>query len=310
LASILFLKIIDLKYRRASLRLPASILLASIFVATAAFIFREFIQHDVLKNLSYGQRGDPLQTLDIYQHAGSVERPTLIYFHGGGWVKGRSKDDVSVLRMPFFWAGWNIVNVEYRDTESASAPAALEDALCATSWIFHQANRYHFDTHRIVAMGYSAGGLLALATGSVPQSAGFAQACDSDSDVTPRPAAIIDWAGISDVNELTTGDLARPFAIAWIGAGPDAQDLARRVSPITYVGRGLPPTFMVHGDADPVVPFSQSTKLQAALNNAAVPNYLWIVSGGRHVEFGKIETVRAYAGMMWFLHNNGIQILP
>src|SRR5260370_7222628 len=59
-------------------------------------------------------------------------------------------------------------------------------------------------------------------------------------------------------------------------------ELARRLSPLTYVRKGLPPMLMIHGDADQTVPYDQSVRLTTALKTAGDDAELITVAGGKH----------------------------
>src|ERR1044071_4458007 len=90
--------------------------------------------------------------------------PTVVFFQGGGWTGG-AKEGGTFGFLPYLDMGWAVVNVEYRTTAVALAPAAVEDARCALRWVYRNAKQYNFDTNRIVVSGQSAGGHLALMTG-------------------------------------------------------------------------------------------------------------------------------------------------
>ena len=66
----------------------------------------------------------------------------------------------------------------------------------------------------------------------------------------------------------------------------DAPELARQASPLTHVRRGGPPTLLVHGDADVLVPAAQSRRLHAALLAAEVSSTLEILPGYSHMLTG------------------------
>ncbi len=175
--------------------------------------------------------------------------------------------------LPWLEMGWNVVNVEYRMARVALAPAAVEDGLCALRFAVAQAKTYGIDTSRIVVSGESAGGHLALTTGMIPDSAGFTNVCagggftTSESGV-PKVAAIINWYGITDVADLLAGSNSKAYAVQWLGSLPNREEVARSVSPMTYVRSGLPPILSIQGDADPIVPYSQNVRLRDALTKA------------------------------------------
>ena len=236
--------------------------------------------------------------LDVYQASGEQPHPTLIYIHGGGWVEGRKEEDV-LEAIPFLEKGWSVVNVEYRLAGVSLAPAAVEDCRCALRWVIEHAKDYKFDPNRIVLMGHSAGGHLSLITGMLPLSAGLDRECAGDKEL--RVAAIIDWFGITDVNDLLEGPNMQDYAVMWLGSLTDREQVAKRVSPLTYVRPALPPTIMIHGDADDTVPYTHSVRLHAALDKAGVPNELLTIPGGKHGEFNHSQLETSYAHIWAFL---------
>jgi len=229
--------------------------------------------------------------LDLYLPTDSGPHALLIYFHGGGWEHG-SKEMIVPTVLPYLEMGFAVANVEYRLTREAPAPAAVEDARCAVRWLVQHADHYHLDTARIVLSGGSAGAHLALMAGMLRESDGLDGACASGPE--PHIAAILDRFGITDVQELIAGPRRQHWAAEWIGVRPDADALARRLSPMTYVRAGLPPIVIVHGDADRSVPYSQSVRLHEALDRVGVPNLLITVPGGGHANhnFSDAEMIR------------------
>jgi acetyl esterase/lipase len=229
--------------------------------------------------------------------------PTAVLFHGGGWVTG-SKDEIALDPLPYLEMGFAVVNVDYRLARVAPAPAAVEDARCALRWVIRHAPQYGFDLHKLVLVGSSAGGHLALITGFAPPSAGFDRLCPGDEPL--HVAAVVNFFGISDVEALLQPPSPRDFAVGWLGGGVEKAALARQVSPIAYVRAGGPAVFTVHGDSDPVVPFAQATKLHAALDDAGIPNQLYVVKGGHHGDFHGDDVLRISHAVRDFLLKRGV----
>jgi acetyl esterase/lipase len=261
-------------------------------------------EYQAFPNITYLTANNYEDKLDVYKRRDATgSQPTLIWIHGGGWTGG-TKESAIMSLMPWFEMGWNVVNVEYRLARVSLAPAAVEDCLCALRWVATQAKAYNFDTSRLVVSGDSAGGHLALTTGMIPESAGLDRECPGEP--LPKVAAIINWYGITDVNDLLDGANRKSYAVAWMGSMPDRQEIAKRVSPLTYVRAGLPPILTIHGDADPTVPYTHAVRLREALQAVEVPNELLTIPGGKHGGFTPEERTKIFVTIREFLAKNGI----
>jgi acetyl esterase/lipase len=249
--------------------------------------------------------------LDVYQRIDTDKpMPTLIFIHGGGWI-GLNKEYSIGAFMPWVMMGWNVVNVEYRMAHVALAPAAVEDCLCALRWTAAHAKERHFDLSRLVIAGESAGGHLAMTTGMIPESAGLERECPGVP--LPKVAAVVSWFGVGDMEKLLHQDdlpPGRDDAITWFGSLPNREELARRVSPIHYVRKDGPAVFLVVGDADPILSYTQSTMMHEALDKMGEPNALHVVKGGTHGHFTPDQQVAIYTEMLKFLNDHGVRTSP
>jgi len=259
-------------------------------------------EYSVVPNITYIKANNMELKLDVYRPRNvDAPTPTLIYIHGGGWVRGNK--EANVLRLvPYLEAGWSVVNVQYRLGDVSLAPAAVEDCLCALRWVIRNAAEYDFDISRIVVTGNSAGGHLALTTGMLPADSGLDNQCPGNEDLSV--AAIVNWYGITDVADLLAGENQKSYAVQWMAAMPDRVAIADRISPLQYVRSDLPPIITIHGDADPTVPYDHAVQLHRELREAGVINELITVPGGGHGGFPAQEMLRIYEGIFDFLADN------
>jgi acetyl esterase/lipase len=263
-------------------------------------------EYQVYPNVTYLNMGGVDLKLDVYRRRTATSpQPTVIYMHGGFWVAG-NKEGAILSLLPWMEMGWNVVNVEYRLGAAALAPAALEDCFCALRFLGAQAQTqmYNIDTSRIVVTGESAGGHLALALGTIPESEGLDRECAGAA--LPKVAAVINWFGISDVPDVIDGPHRANAAVRWFGSLPNRMEIARRVSPMTYVRSGLPPIMTIHGDADMTVPYQQAVRLHQALAKVNVPNQLLTIPGGGHGNFTPEQRDKIYITIREFLVKNGL----
>ena len=274
---------------------------AADFAATVASSYR------VLPNIVYETTNGYENRLDLYlPRTGDGPFPTLVFTHGGGWVGG-SKESTVLQIVPYLARGFAVVNVEYRLARYSLAPAAIADCRCALRWVYANAKQYKFDTSKIVTTGGSAGGHLSLTTGTMPKSAGFDYECTSGSpDTELDVAAVVNWYGITDVEDLLAGPNQKSYAVRWLGSLPNREEVARRASPIHYVRKGLPPILTVHGDADPTVPYRHAVDYHQALDQHGVANELVTVPGGKHGGFTPDEYRKLYRDIFAFLEKHGV----
>ncbi len=249
-------------------------------------------------NIHYGQY--PETVADILQPAPAAleKRPGVIVIHGGGWVGGAKEGMVRAHCLPYLKQGFVVCNVEYRLAKAAPAPAAVVDVLQAARWFRQNAGRYKVDPKRIVVTGASAGGHLALMVGMTPKSAGLGP--------TTRVAAVVNWFGITDAADVISGPNMRKWAVTWLPPQQGRFELARRLSPLTYARRDVPPILTIQGDADNVVPYEHGVRLTRALRQAGADAELISVHNGKHGGFGEKKMEELYQEIFKFLKRRKI----
>ncbi len=275
--------------------------------AKSSFVWAaEFYNHyNTIPNLTYKVVGGRELKLDVYQRndlPGPV--PTLFFVHGGGWQRQTPADVLGNI-LPWLEMGWTVVNIDYRLTQVAPAPAAVEDCLAALHWVAKNAPTYHFDLNRLVIGGASAGGQLALMTALAPADAGLDPLAGEGP--LPKAAAVVSLSGVTDLPAFIAFADRPALVTDWLGKAPNRDERARRFSPITYVRPGLPPILTTHGDADPTVPYASAVRFHAALTKAGVPNQLFTIRGGKHGAFTPAENLKISETIRDFLAAHGLK---
>src|SRR6218665_1249223 len=187
----------------------------------------------------YTKAGDWEGRMDLYLPPKEKgPSPVVINIHGGGWNKGVKESQTGFNT--FFKQGFAVANIEYRLTGQATAPAAVEDTRCALIYLVKNAKELNIDVNKIVIMGGSAGGHLALMGGLLANDHRFDTNCPGVDNI--HVAAIIDKYGITDVWDWAYGvHKTSRSATQWLGEKAKDQEFAMSVSPVTYVTKNSPP---------------------------------------------------------------------
>lgn len=201
--------------------------------------------------------------------------PTLIYFHGGGFVAGSLESHDGLCRLLAAEGGFNVIAVDYRLAPEHVFPAAVDDALAATLWIEANAAGLSVDAGRIAIGGDSAGAMLsAIVTQALKEKGGIKLAYQ----LLMFPNTQI-GGETSSLNEFAVGYFLERRAIEYFHAlylPPDADRNSPRVSPL----RGkdfshLPPAYVMLGGYDPLHDegLAYAEKLRAAGVKVTIADY-------------------------------------
>lgn len=231
-------------------------------------------------DIQYGTGdGVPLY-LDLYSGESTQGPvPGLLLFYGGSW-KGGSKDQLRIYAQYFAQHGYVVATPQYRLKEAGRWPRSIQDAKCAVRWMRAHAAENGVDPERIGVMGNSAGGYLALMTGYTPGLEAF-EGTGGCQEQSSAPQVVVDVYGPTDFTDPGSRD--HPAIQAYMN-GAYAQDPARfeQASPIRYVTSKTPPTCVIHGTVDMLVPVHQSDWLVEKLKANGVPYYYSRINGWPH----------------------------
>ena len=242
-------------------------------------------------NISYANDTLKRHQLDIFlpPNAGP-NTPLMVWIHGGAWNMGTRFNDMSYMANTIkglLESGYALATIEYRYSTEAIFPAQIQDCNQALEYLYQHADQYKLDKNRIGLIGFSAGGHLASLVGLSNN-----QAVTTFYHNAQKPhfkiKCVLDFYGPSDFITLgsspdTSINNERNAVSILLGSMPIKRpDLARQASPSTYVDKNDPPFFIVQGEKDESVPYTQSQMLAAWLTVNGVPNQLTIVPGAPH----------------------------
>ncbi len=251
--------------------------------------------------LPYKKAGNWQGVMDVFIPQNAIKStPLILFVHGGGWTQG-SKGTANQFKV-FFKLGYAVATIEYRLAKDAPAPAAVEDVRSALCFLLKD-SKYNIDPDKVVLMGGSAGGHLALLAGYQENDKRFDIDCDYKKPI--KIAAVVDKYGITDVWEYINSKNGIRNAI-WLGDKSKDTAFAELLSPLTYVKKTSPPTFIVHGTADPSVNYQHSVRLKEALDKNGVKNQFITVQDGLHGKFTSEKNAEINSEIIKFLKELGI----
>lgn len=252
-------------------------------------------------DLVYTKAGETELKLDIARPAGDGEPlATIVVIHGGGWRGGNKESNRRFLDM-LAAKGFVAVSPQYRLVPKAVFPAQVHDVKAAVRWLKTHAKEHRIDPDRIGAMGFSAGGHLALMLGVAGSADGL------EGDLEPKGPdtkirAVVNYFGPTDLDADDLPEVSKPLVDAFLG-GPLAEKKAEasKASPLDHVTEGDPPILTFQGTKDPLVPHTQAYKLADAMTAKGVPGRVALYVGDGHGWEG-IETTLEEAADFFETH--------
>ncbi|WP_409276032.1 alpha/beta hydrolase [Neobacillus sp. SCS-31] len=269
-----------------------------------------------------------MKTTIVYKTTGNLElkgdfypvpagsAPVIMYIHGGGLIWG-SRDDMKEEQIKLYNdAGFAVFSIDYRLAPEIKIPEIKQDVEDALVWLRTEgAAQFGIDPEKIVVSGGSAGGYLALLSGTIET----------------KPKAIVSFYGYGDItgswaldpspyflamarvpkelramlvkkDPISVGPITERYGIylygrqtgEWIGdvSGIDTlfeKKQLQKWSPFWNITADYPPTMLLHGTKDDDVPYEESEKMSQKLAEAGVQNKLITIPGGAHLFDEKMD---------------------
>jgi len=245
-----------------------------LFLVISGLLSAAFAQDTPVKrDIPYGEKAEPLQTLDVYAPPEAKDLPVVVWIHGGGWQAG-DKMDVKQKPQVFVEKRFVFVSVNYRLLPKVAMGDIVRDVAKSVRWVHDHVAEHGGDPKRLFVMGHSAGaqlaaliciddrylkaeGLsLAIIKGCVPV----------DGDTFDVPAIIEVAETRSRVHGLPQAKFGHREKF---GNDPEKH---RDFSAVTHVAKdkGIPPFLILHV-ADHPDTTAQARRLDATLKEAGIP---------------------------------------
>ena len=247
------------------------------------------------RSMEYARNGSRSMQLDLYIPDGRGPFPTIVFFHGGGWLTG-SRADVQAAAGRAAYSqvarGYAVASVSYTLSTVEKWPQQAYDVKAAIRFLRANAGKYNLDKTRFASWGVSAGGHLAAIVGTSGGVAALEDLSMGNRQESSQVQAAIDFYGPTDFSKIPP-DLARKFGGEWLlidcpftrGRNPIPtcpRSKIESANPASYVDKHDPPHLIVHGTNDRRVHVGQSQLLADALTAAGVENKLVLIKGGPH----------------------------
>jgi acetyl esterase/lipase len=210
------------------------------------------------KDIVFGKGGDIDLKLNLARpSSGNGPFPALIFLFGGGFARG-SREYWRPQTKEAAERGYVAITVDYRLTRKKENgqtkypfPAQIQDAKCAVRWLRANAGHYQIDPNRIGAVGFSAGGNLALMLGLTDPSDGLEGDC-GDATFSSRVQAVVNLAGPTDM--VLNYQSSRGYMEALLQGTPEQRpERYKNASPVTYVDKDDPPVLSICGTRDVIL---------------------------------------------------------
>jgi acetyl esterase/lipase len=231
--------------------------------------------------LRYGIAPSQFGELRLPRGAGPF--PVVVGIHGGWWRAAHGLETHTHLCMALTQAGCATWNIEYRRIGEAGGgwPGTLTDVGMALDFLASVAQQYALDLSRVVTVGFSAGGQLALWAGSRDR---FAPGHPLWSAAPLRVSGAVCLAGASDLIRCADLQLSQRIVESFLGGTPlEVPERYTSSSPTALLPLHLPQV-LIHGTADTSVPHEISERHHAAARTAGDDCELLLLPGVEHFE--------------------------
>jgi acetyl esterase/lipase len=231
--------------------------------------------------------------------AGMSNRTGVLLVHGGGWARG----DRTQLRGYGIYLGrlgFTCVACEYRLSGEARWPAQLHDVKAAVRWMRAESAALGIDTSKIAVSGNSAGGHLSLMLAATQGDAASEGDSGSPGHSSEVAATVAFYAptnlGVPSRAEAEPPALSEAVALL-LGDNASAARV-REASPVSYVRAGFPPSLLITGNQDELVPGEESVRMYKALRTAGSRAELHVFDGAAHAFDAQPQFGRPCAGLV------------
>lgn len=267
-----------------------SLLIITVALCAAEAFGAEGIE--IVPDVVYGHKHGMALTFDVYKPK-QANGTGILFIVSGGWYSSWCPPEQSIEWFrPMLDKGFTVFAVRHGSSPKYVIPEIIEDVRRSVRFIRLRANDFGVAPDRLGVAGASAGGHLALMLGTASDK-GDPNAKDEVLRVTDRVAAVVAYFPPTDLR-------------SWVNNTPDypalnfEEEKAADCSPLLHVTEDDPPTLLIHGDSDKLVPIDHSEKILAEFEKHKVTSELLVIKGAGHGFRGEDNKRASDAMVAWF----------
>jgi acetyl esterase/lipase len=267
-----------------------------------------------IEDVIYSRKFGTALTMDVFEPE-KKNGAAVLFMISGGFVSSHAAINAKSF-YPFLERGYTVFAVVHACQPKFQIPEIIQDIHRAVRYVRHNASRWGIDTNKFGITGGSAGGHLSITMGTQgrPGSETAKDPIDRASSAVQAvacffpPTDFLNWGEPAD-NQVGIGNVGTQFKGAFGPRSDNAEDrteLGKEISPLNFVTSNMPPTLIVHGDADKLVPIYQAQIFEKKCKEVGAPFKLIVREGKDHGWPGMESDLIIFAD--WFdEHLRGIQ---
>jgi acetyl esterase/lipase len=253
------------------------------------------------EDVIYGRKFGTALTMDVFTPKQKANGAGVILCVSGGWFSSHEAINAGMMK-EFLKRGYTVFAVVHGSQPKFNIEEILQDMHRAVRYIRYHAKDYNIDADRLGITGGSAGGHLSLMQGTAG-AAGDSTAKDAVDRASSRVQAVAcifpptDFLNWGEKGKLMLGTHSvvpvrgafafyeqnkKTLVLEPVNDEEKRKEIGKKISPIYHVSSESPPTLIVHGDEDKLVPIEQAERMIAKLKEVGVPAELIVKKGGGH----------------------------
>ena len=255
---------------------------------------------EIVPDVVYGHKDGMALTFDVIKPERNANGAALLFMVSGGWVSSWIAPEQMAQRFSTLLdRGFTLVAVRHGSSPKYLIPEIVADVRRAVRLVRYRAKDWGIDANRLGVFGMSAGGHLSLMLGTASD-AGESGATDAFMRESDRVASVVAYFPPVDLRSWARGVVPADQGNRRFPALNFEKEKAPDYSPLVHVTADDPPTLLIHGDKDELVPIDHSQRMYAALQQAGVDSNFITIEGAGHGFMGEDATRAMSALVAWF----------